>query len=186
MNFSISKEDILNSLRATRELIVPVRDTLPAINPGSVGSIIFDNLNQLFVGFNGSEWVTFQTGSDPDPPVFGTEAVYASAEAIDTDTTGIFQTRLTLNATDLPAGTYRIAYQCELGGAADGQTEVRIDAGAPIASGTSLAANTSTLISGFQQTTLSGNVSITLAYRTAAAPTAVSINDARMELWRIS
>jgi len=138
--------------------------------------------------------VTLQDIKNLIVPVFGQNYQFAQAEARTTTTSTSFQNKVTLSAIGLPAGNYRIA--CNF--AWDYPSTARFFLGRMFLDGATLLwnmsqapGNTGTALfnsaSGFNQIALTaGDHAFTLDYCTSNAGSAAGIQNARLELWRIS
>lgn len=61
-NFNIQNEAIKNDVLVTNKLLFPAKTELPTF--GTPGQIVFNNADNTFYGWNGSEWVSFTGGNE--------------------------------------------------------------------------------------------------------------------------
>lgn len=122
--------------------------------------------------------------------VFGSEFDQDEDETTSSTTSPTYQTKLTLNSSSLPSGTYRIGWYCEvMGTSSSGRTQVSV-----ATNGTTLAnpqvehedKNDWIPFTGFRYQSLSGSPSTTISWRRQGPNHMSSIRRARIEIWRVS
>lgn len=124
-------------------------------------------------------------------PVFGAQFQQTSDETVSTTNSTTWQEKLKMTTTNLPSGTYRISWYCELN-STNGSTEVQamVMLNDTIVLGfcgeePDDAANIIPFC-GFHYRSLSGINTIDIDFRRQQNGNNVSIRSARIELWRVS
>ena len=120
-------------------------------------------------------------------PVFGTQYHYAASDSESTTTSTTLQLKTTLTTSQLPAGTYRLGFTCEISNGSNGVlTEVAVTLDGTIVQNPTMEADNDFLQwAGFVHQSLSGVVTATIKHRVQTTGTS-KIRRARLELWRVS
>jgi hypothetical protein len=124
-------------------------------------------------------------------PVFGSQFQEVVNESTSTTNSTTWQQHLRMTTTNLPSGTYRIGWYCELNstsGSAQVDAQIQLNDTTNIAFCSEEPDDPANIIpfSGFQHRTLSGVNNIDMDYRRQQVGANVSIRFARFELWRVA
>ena len=124
-------------------------------------------------------------------PVFGSQFQNVADETLSTTNSTTWQQKLRMSTTNLPSGTYRISWYCELNstnGATQVDCMIQLNDTTNIAFCSEEPDDLANIIpfSGFQHRTLSGVNTIDMDYRRQQSGHNVSIRYARIELWRVA